>query len=197
MRFDCSTIENCSRIRKIVKKRRARGENLEFSILNGQNVELRHARVRLSPVPSSKIHTLKKYFLSFTTHTLFYSIIFLNPPRSSYSKFILYINYHPYFIIFYTINFFSLIPISTTFHSFNFNAYLEFYLHLINIICELQFIKINNSFTFFYIFFFFFFFLFLFPFSFPFLSSFPSLSPVILSLSLSRETSSMQPRQWW
>jgi hypothetical protein len=79
---------------------------------------------------------------------------------------------------------FSLISISTTFNSFNFNIDLEFYLHLVNIICELQFIKINNSFTFFY------YFLFSFPF---FLPSFISSSfhlfltrwfPVIPSLSL-------------
>jgi hypothetical protein len=59
-------------------------------------------------------YTLKEYSLSFTSRTLFYSIIFLNPSRSSYSKFILYINYHLYLIIFSTTNFFSLIPISTT-----------------------------------------------------------------------------------
>jgi hypothetical protein len=100
-------------------------------------------------VLSSKIHIPKEYFLFFIAHTLFYNTMFFNLSCSSYSKSILYINYHPYFIIFHTTNFFSLIPISITFHSFNFNVYLEFYLHLINIICELQFIKITNSFTFF------------------------------------------------
>jgi hypothetical protein len=119
----------------------------------------------LSSVLSSKIHILKEYFLSFTTCTLFYSTLFLNSLCFSYSKSIIYINYYPYLIIFHTNNFFSLIPISTTFHSFNFNVYLELYLHLINIICELQFIKINNSFTFFYLF------LFSFPFFLPFFIS--------------------------
>jgi hypothetical protein len=61
----------------------------------------------------SNVHTLKEYFLFFTAHTLFYSIIFLNYLCSSYSKYIIYINYHPYFIIFYVTNFFSLILIST------------------------------------------------------------------------------------
>jgi hypothetical protein len=37
---------------------------------------------------------------------------------SSYSKFILYIKYHPYFNIFYTTSFFSPILISTTIHYF-------------------------------------------------------------------------------
>jgi hypothetical protein len=69
--------------------------------------------VRMSPVLSSKFHTLKEYFLSFITRTLFYSTTFFNHLCYSYSKFILYINYHPYFIIFPTNNFFSVIPIST------------------------------------------------------------------------------------
>jgi hypothetical protein len=62
---------------------------------------------RLSAVLSSKIYTLKEYFLSFTARTLFYSTTFLNHLCFSYSKFILYINYYSYFIIFSTTNFFS------------------------------------------------------------------------------------------
>jgi hypothetical protein len=68
---------------------------------------VRRLPIRLSSALSSKFHTLKKYFLSFTARTLFYSIIFFNHPYPSYSKFILYINYHPYFIIFSINNFFS------------------------------------------------------------------------------------------
>jgi hypothetical protein len=44
------------------------------------------------------------------------SIVFLNHPFSSYSKFILYINYHIYFTIFSITNF-SLISISTIIYS--------------------------------------------------------------------------------
>jgi hypothetical protein len=72
----------------------------------------------LSSVLSSKIYILKEYFLSFTTCTLFYSTLFLNSLCFSYYKSIIYINYYPYLIIFHTNNFFSLIPISTTIHSF-------------------------------------------------------------------------------
>jgi hypothetical protein len=61
---------------------------------------------------SSKIYTVKKYFL-FLYH-IFYFIVFLDFLCSSYSIFILYINYHPYFTIFLTTNLFSLIPTSTT-----------------------------------------------------------------------------------
>jgi hypothetical protein len=89
-------------------------------------------------------YTLKEYSLSFTTCTLFYSIVFLNSSRFSYSKFILYINYHPYFNIFYTTNFFSLIPISTTIHfyiyiklSYKFIIYYFILIYIIiNIICK-------------------------------------------------------------
>jgi hypothetical protein len=72
----------------------------------------------------SKIHILKKYLLFFTTRILFYSTLFLNSSCLSYSKFILYFNYHTYFIIFYTTNFLSLIPILTTiiFHSIFHNS---------------------------------------------------------------------------
>jgi hypothetical protein len=124
--------------------------------------------------------------------------MFFNLSCSSYSKSILYINYHPYFIIFHTTNFFSLIPISITFHSFNFNVYLEFYLHLINIICELQFIKITNSFTFFpFPFFFFFPSLFLLPSisvsPHPFVSSLSSLSLPLDLLDAAPATAVAEP----
>jgi hypothetical protein len=76
--------------------------------------------VRLSSALFSKFHTLKEYFLSFTAHTLFYSIIFFNYPHFSYSKFIIYINYHLYFIIFSTNNFFSLIPSQLTSYSYSY-----------------------------------------------------------------------------
>jgi hypothetical protein len=56
--------------------------------------------VRLS-AQSSKIYSLNKYFLSFIAHNLFYNTIFFNFLRSSHSKFIIYFNYHPYFIIFH------------------------------------------------------------------------------------------------
>jgi hypothetical protein len=68
-----------------------------------------HFDIRLSLVLFSKIHILNEYSLFFTARILFYSTTFLNLSRSSYSKSILYINYHPYFIIFLTTNFFSLI----------------------------------------------------------------------------------------
>jgi hypothetical protein len=70
--------------------------------------------LQLSVVVCSKIYTLKKYFLLFTTHILFYSISFLNHIRFLYFKFILYINYYSYLIIFSTTNSFSLILTSTT-----------------------------------------------------------------------------------
>jgi hypothetical protein len=76
--------------------------------------------VRLSSVVYFKIHHLKEYSLFFTAQ-FFYSIGFHNPQRSSFSKSILYINYHLYFIIFYTTNFFSFIHISTTILFFHFN----------------------------------------------------------------------------
>jgi hypothetical protein len=112
-------------------------------------------------------YTLKEYSLSFTICTLFYSIVFLNSSRSSYSKFILYINYHPYFNIFYTTNFFSLIPISTTIHfyiyiklSYKFIIYYFILIYIIiNIICKSLII---------------YFFIFFFPFFFPFLFHLPS-----------------------
>jgi hypothetical protein len=70
--------------------------------------------LRLSPALCSKFYTLKEYSLSFTVRILFCSIIFFNHPYSVYSKFIIYINYHPYFIIFLINNFFSLIPSQLT-----------------------------------------------------------------------------------
>jgi hypothetical protein len=57
----------------------------------------------------SKIHTVKKYYLSFILYSLFYSTLFLNFLRSYYSKFILYIIYHPYFTIFYRANFYLIL----------------------------------------------------------------------------------------
>jgi hypothetical protein len=58
---------------------------------------------------------LKNYSLFFLQYILFYLVsIFFNFLCSLYSKFILYINYHPYFVLFTITNFFSLIPISTT-----------------------------------------------------------------------------------
>jgi hypothetical protein len=87
--------------------------SLGFHAKTGSNYAAKGG-LRISPVLFSKIYNLKEYSLSFTTRTLLYNTIFLNPPRASYSKFILCINYHPYFIIFPTTNFFSLIPISTT-----------------------------------------------------------------------------------
>jgi hypothetical protein len=57
---------------------------------------------------------LKEYVLFFIVYILFYSIIFHNYLRFSYSKFIIHINYYLYFIIFPTTNFFSLILILTT-----------------------------------------------------------------------------------
>jgi hypothetical protein len=57
----------------------------------------------------SKIHTVKKYHLSFILCSLFYSTLFFNFSRSYYSKSILYIIYHPYFTIFYTANFYLIL----------------------------------------------------------------------------------------
>jgi hypothetical protein len=74
--------------------------------------------LRLSLALSSKSHHLNKYFLSFTAQDFLYSIGFHNQSHSSSSKSILYINYHPYFTIFPTTNFISLILISTTIYYF-------------------------------------------------------------------------------
>jgi hypothetical protein len=61
----------------------------------------------------SEIYILKEYFFcNFTLYILFYSIIIYNFLYSSYSTFILYINYYLYFIIFSTTNFSSIILIS-------------------------------------------------------------------------------------
>jgi hypothetical protein len=71
-------------------------------------------------------HTLKNISCLFQ-YIFFHPVpVFYHPSRSSYSKFILYINYHPYFNIFYTTNFFSHIPISTTIHFFYFYAELTY-----------------------------------------------------------------------
>jgi hypothetical protein len=64
---------------------------------------------------SSKIHSKEILFILYST---FYSTVFYNRSCFSYSKFIIYIKYHPYFIILHTTNFFSLISISTTIYYF-------------------------------------------------------------------------------
>jgi hypothetical protein len=90
--------------------------------------------------------------------------------HSSYSKFILYINYHPYFITFLTNNF-SLIPISTTIHYFILiYIIIIFYFSLCNNnkqnkIRKSEFLKINKIIPFYFHFFFF-------PSLFPFFSFF-------------------------
>jgi hypothetical protein len=76
---------------------------------------------------------------------------------SSYSKFIIYINYHPYFIIFLTNNFF-LILISTTIHYFILiYIIIIFYFSLCNNnkqnkIRESEFLKINKIIPFYFLF---------------------------------------------
>jgi hypothetical protein len=88
-----------------------RSEAGHFHCRTGEGEGRGSDRIRISTVQFFKIHTLNKYVLC-TYSILQYSIF--NPPYSSYSKFILSINYHSYFIIFHTTDFFSLIPISTT-----------------------------------------------------------------------------------
>jgi hypothetical protein len=119
---------------------------------------------------------------------------------SSYSKFIIYINYHPYFIIFLTNNFF-LILISTTIHYFILiYIIIIFYFSLCNNnkqnkIRESEFLKINKIIPFY----------FLFSFSLPYFLSFlffssflslPIASPSTrLSLSLGRRRVAAQGSQ--
>jgi hypothetical protein len=133
----------------------------------------------------------KKYFMSFITRNLFYSTVFFNYLCCSSSKFILYINYHTYFIIFITTNFFPPIPILTTILYFIL-IYISiiFYFSLCNNnkqnkICESQFLKINKTFPFYFPFplfpFFFFFFL---SFLLSFFSLLPYLFPVALALTI-------------
>jgi hypothetical protein len=74
--------------------------------------------------------------------------------HASYSKSILYINYHLILLYFLQLTSSLSFSFQLPLILFNFNIDLEFYLHLINIICELQFIKNNNSFTFLLFFFF-------------------------------------------
>jgi hypothetical protein len=120
-------------------------------------------------------HTLNLYskeifYVLFNTYFFHPVPVFHNISHFSSSKFIIYINYHSYFIIFSTINLFSLIPTSTIIHYFIL-IYITiiFYFHstvkIVNILYESFFI-----FSYFYSFFFF-----SFSFSFPslFFFSFP------------------------